>query len=753
MRNIIIVILILISSVAFGQGTINFGASRPQDTSLSKGQLKLTAYSNSNSTKYLTVNSNGYVVFGVPAGGGSSGDSTVFFTVYRSDTMRIGIYGKIRSDSVLMRGLITSLTNYTDSLYTVLSTKQGADSLLLALQIDSLRDYVDSNNTIIYGSIAALYDTLPNYVDTAMLNDSLQAIKAAYVPYTGATTNVNLGSRSLTTNKVIADTLSAKSSMGIHLHGTGGQGIMVGAGGGGNITFDAYPTTVIGDSVLSTNSGGGVFRYDLKSKLATYLLKTDSTNLYTSRGRSQKLADSVVALIPSSSTYVPYTGATTDVNLGTHTFTAKDGVFNHSSGSGVALSVTKGGSGEALTVSKTSGSGNAMSVTGGVTQLQELHTTTDIADAYIASAATWNAKGNGTVTSIQLVGGTNVTITPTTAITTSGVYTISATGGSSTIVKANEFNMLYKANGDTTIRGTTKLRVDTVDSRVEFAYDADTARVPTDPHGGVKIWGSNRMGMGAVRINDTVSIPAALQRAFNGQVTSTIMPILNNYQYTGAFSRTNPALEAVGGGVTSRSGAYNATIQQLNYNISLATTGSSAGSQASLYINTLTGAPGLICGNTKFSGGGGRGTFNFCLPNYGSGNRIFIGYSTNTGNSAADPSTFTGNATIGIGKDAADNTLHFMHSSGVSGSVTKVNTGVTPNNENVYRVTVYVAPNSTFYIQLEVMSKTGTTTHVLNPTTNVPPVETKLVMRQLTNNGLAGGVCSYGFIYFIEEIY
>jgi hypothetical protein len=73
---------------------------------------------------------------------------------------------------------------------------------------------------------------------------------------------------------------------------------------------------------------------------------------------------------------------------------AKDLVINHSSGSGVAASITKGGAGEALTVNKTSGSGNAMSVTGGVTQLSELHLTTDLADAYIASAATWNAKFN-----------------------------------------------------------------------------------------------------------------------------------------------------------------------------------------------------------------------------------------------------------------------------------------------------------------------------------------------------------------------
>jgi hypothetical protein len=98
--------------------------------------------------------------------------------------------------------------------------------------------------------------------------------------------------------------------------------------------------------------------------------------------------------LPDTSGFVPYTGATTNVNLGTHTLSAKDLVINHSSGSGVAASITKGGAGEALTVNKTSGSGNAMSVTGGVTQLSELHLTTDLADAYIASAATWNAKFN-----------------------------------------------------------------------------------------------------------------------------------------------------------------------------------------------------------------------------------------------------------------------------------------------------------------------------------------------------------------------
>jgi hypothetical protein len=123
--------------------------------------------------------------------------------------------------------------------------------------------------------------------------------------------------------------------------------------------------------------------------------------------------DGSLATFPSLTGFVPYTGATTNVNLGTHTLSAYNLIINHTSGSGVAASITKGGSGEALTVIKTSGSGNAASITGGVTLLDELHLTTDLADAYIASAATWNAKQNaitltttGTSGAATLVGAT-----------------------------------------------------------------------------------------------------------------------------------------------------------------------------------------------------------------------------------------------------------------------------------------------------------------------------------------------------------
>jgi hypothetical protein len=130
--------------------------------------------------------------------------------------------------------------------------------------------------------------------------------------------------------------------------------------------------------------------------------------------------------IPSISGLVPYTGATQNVNLGTHSLTAADLVINHASGSGVAASITKGGAGEALTVVKSSGSGNAASITGGVTLLDELHLTTDLADAYIASAATWNAKQSAITLTTTGNSGASTFISNTLNIPT---YTLAGLGG------------------------------------------------------------------------------------------------------------------------------------------------------------------------------------------------------------------------------------------------------------------------------------------------------------------------------------
>jgi hypothetical protein len=140
--------------------------------------------------------------------------------------------------------------------------------------------------------------------------------------------------------------------------------------------------------------------------------------------------DGTLATFPAITGFVPYTGATQDVDLGTHTLLARDLVIDHASASGTAVDITKGGSGiavnieksgsgEALTVVKSSGSGNAASITGGTTLISELHLTTKLADAYILSAATWNAKQNAlNGTGFVKASGTTISYDNSTYLTT-----------------------------------------------------------------------------------------------------------------------------------------------------------------------------------------------------------------------------------------------------------------------------------------------------------------------------------------------
>jgi hypothetical protein len=157
-----------------------------------------------------------------------------------------------------------------------------------------------------------------------------------------------------------------------------------------NNTFNNV--NLFGQSATADEDGQTVL-----SKDGTIMARISTTDLTATRKYNLPDASGTIALtsdIPSSSTFVPYTGATANVDLGTHKLLAKDLDINHTSGSGDAATITKGGSGEALKVVKSSGSGNAASITGGVTLIDELHLTTDLADAYIASASTWNAKQN-----------------------------------------------------------------------------------------------------------------------------------------------------------------------------------------------------------------------------------------------------------------------------------------------------------------------------------------------------------------------
>jgi hypothetical protein len=138
----------------------------------------------------------------------------------------------------------------------------------------------------------------------------------------------------------------------------------------------------------------------------------------------------------SASGYVPYTGATANLDLGTHTLIAAKGTFSssgssdtvgitHSSGSGIALNITKGGNGEGLYINKTSGTGNAATIIGtlnATTLVKSGGTSSEFlkADGSVDSTS----YGTGSVTSVGLSSATSGVTIGSTPITTSGTITL-----------------------------------------------------------------------------------------------------------------------------------------------------------------------------------------------------------------------------------------------------------------------------------------------------------------------------------------
>jgi hypothetical protein len=192
--------------------------------------------------------------------------------------------------------------------------------------------------------------------------------------------------------------------------------------GAGNITFAVGDYVIYSGSIWQRSSGAVGTVTSVAATITGDSLTisgspvtTSGTLAFAFNGTTAQYirGNGTLATFPSLTGFVPYTGATANVDLGTHSLSAYDLIINHTSGSGVAASITKGGSGEALTVVKSSGSGNAASITGGVTLLDELHLNTDLADAYIASATNWNAAYNDKINSAAVTGTTTKTLTLT----------------------------------------------------------------------------------------------------------------------------------------------------------------------------------------------------------------------------------------------------------------------------------------------------------------------------------------------------
>lgn len=117
--------------------------------------------------------------------------------------------------------------------------------------------------------------------------------------------------------------------------------------------------------------------------------------------------------------FVPYTGATANVDLGTFHLDAGKGTFshngstdtltaNHTSGAGIGLLITKGGNNEGLKVNKTSGSGNAATIIGTL-EATTLVKTGGLATEFLMADGTVTTFMNPRVQSVT----SSATVTPT----------------------------------------------------------------------------------------------------------------------------------------------------------------------------------------------------------------------------------------------------------------------------------------------------------------------------------------------------
>ena len=120
-----------------------------------------------------------------------------------------------------------------------------------------------------------------------------------FVPYTGATTNVVLGTNSLKGNSLYVEGDSSFTSGGLFIK-----------------QYASGVTNVIGYNVITTQTSGYLFSVSVGASFKNFILDATSLTDVTQRTYTLPNASGTLALTSSLSSYVPYTGATADVNLG-----------------------------------------------------------------------------------------------------------------------------------------------------------------------------------------------------------------------------------------------------------------------------------------------------------------------------------------------------------------------------------------------------------------------------------------------------
>ena len=187
--------------------------------------------------------------------------------------------------------------------------------------------------------------------------------------------------------------------------------------------INATGQTSIGSNGFGFNNANNIY-FSGSSKGGGIIAFSNTGNqTYTLQDASGTLA--FTSDIPSLTGYVTLGTAQTITAQKTFSTSGSSdtAIINHSSGSGIALNITKGGNGEGLRVTKTSGSGNAVTITGGTLSAEagqfsgDLQTSTRISATSGSNAITITPNVGGTQNRIETTGTLPLSLVSAAAIT------------------------------------------------------------------------------------------------------------------------------------------------------------------------------------------------------------------------------------------------------------------------------------------------------------------------------------------------
>ena len=415
--------------------------------------------------------------------------------------------------------------------------------------------------------------------------------------------------------------------------------------------------------------------------------------------------------------------------------------------------------------------------------------------SFLVTNAKLNSKGylTSAVTSIQMVSNVAAySVTPTSAVTSTGVYSFMATGVITQLVRGDGslFNLgangyvlgvvsgalswvLAPSSGGVTVGGSDgSFQFDNAGSLGGSAYCFNATdgnfrmlsqtTIPAAPSSGnLKLYSNNGIGIDELHEIPSLGTEYILQASLSQHRVSklypqdgsaSLLPEGTDFTYAGG------SIYASIGSATTVNSTYDATNALPNVFTVKAASAASANSSAGWYYASAISTNPVLIQNTAYSGAT-RLTIEFGLSVYASTQRIFIGYNTNSNaapTASADPSASLN--VIGLSKDVADGTFQFL-TNGASGTGTKINTGITPNQNNWYRLTIFLTPaagastSTGVYEELDVMTKSANPTVVYSGaiTTKIPAAGTLMEPVIWVNTGTGAATVGINFMQMLQE--